>query len=134
MKARLLLLVGAVLASCSAVWPADWPQWRGPERLGVSRETGLLKSWPKTGPALLWTFKNAGLGYSGPAIVGDRLYTLGARDEMTHVIALNVAKGTEVWSTKIGPIFTFKGNHWGDGPRSTPTVDGEHLYILAGNG
>src|ERR1700687_25049 len=65
----------AVFSLClsSASRAADWPQWRGPDRNDISRETGLLKKWPKDGPPLLWTYKNAGNGYSGPAVVGDRL-------------------------------------------------------------
>jgi outer membrane protein assembly factor BamB len=85
---------------------------------------------------LAWTYKNAGLGFSSLAIVGDRLYTLGAIDDIDYVIALDLkgAKPTEAWKAKIGPIFTFKGNVWGDGPRGTPTVDGKHLYALGGQG
>src|SRR5581483_7397398 len=52
---------------------ADWPQWRGPDRSDVSSETGLLKSWPKSGPPLLWTNNKLGVGYSGPAVVGDKI-------------------------------------------------------------
>jgi outer membrane protein assembly factor BamB len=134
MKTRMLLVVAACLAAGSLGLAEDWPQWRGPERTGISKETGLLKTWPKQGPALLWTSKKLGLGFSGPAIVGDRLYTLGAQDEMTYVIALDVEKGTELWRTKVGPIFTFADNDWGDGPRSTPTIDGDRLYALDGTG
>lgn len=127
-------LAAVLLFTCSAAFAIDWPQWRGPDRTNVSKETGLLKAWPKSGPPLLWTNKNMGLGFSGPAIVGDRLYTLGARDNMTYVIAIDVAKNTEAWSTKVAPMFTFDMNSWGDGPRSTPTVDGKHLYVLCGQG
>jgi outer membrane protein assembly factor BamB len=134
MKTRFLFILGAWLVACSVSFSADWPQWRGLDRSGVSKETGLLKAWPKGGPTLLWTHKNAGLGFSGPAIVGNRLYTMGVRDEMTYVIALDVANGKEVWSTKIGPLFTYKGNTYGDGPRSTPTLDGDHLYALDATG
>jgi outer membrane protein assembly factor BamB len=134
MKTRLFLVLGACLVACSVSLAADWPQWRGRDRSGVSKETGLLKAWPKGGPTPLWTYKKAGLGFSGPAVVGDRLYTMGVRDEMTYVIALDIAKGQEAWSTKIGPLFTFKLNAWGDGPRGTPTVDGDHLYALDATG
>src|SRR6185369_14111098 len=58
------------------VQAADWPQWRGPQRNGVSAETGLLKEWPKEGPKLLWKVGDIGMGYSTPAVVGDRLYLL----------------------------------------------------------
>jgi outer membrane protein assembly factor BamB len=113
---------------------ADWPQWRGPNRDDVSSEKGLLKSWPKEGPPLLWTSSNAGIGYSGPAIVGKRLFTMGARDQTEQLFALDTDTGKEIWSAPIGPIFTFKGNSWGDGPRGTPTVDGDHVFALGGQG
>jgi outer membrane protein assembly factor BamB len=130
---RLLLFA----ACCGAVAPAhagDWPQWRGPDRANVARETGLLQAWPSKGPPLAWTCADSGLGYSGPAIVGNRLYTMGARGDTEYVLALDPETGKEVWATEVGPTFDFKGNTWGPGPRSTPTVDGDHLYALGGQG
>jgi outer membrane protein assembly factor BamB len=113
----------------------DWPQWRGPDRTGVSKENGLLKDWPAKGPRLVWTYSNAGVGFSTTAVVGDRLYTLGGIDESEYVIALDL-KGTqprELWKVKLGPILI--GHlQYGDGPRSTPTVDGKLLYALGGQG
>src|SRR5207253_11135607 len=97
----------------------DWPQWRGPDRTGVSKETGLLKAWPKDGPKLLWTFKKAGEAHSSFAVVGDKLYTLGTRGNDEIVLVLDVNNGTELWMAKIGPIFEAFGD-WGHGPRSTP--------------
>lgn len=131
---RRFLSISLILLFAGMLSAADWPQWRGPNRTGVSEEKGLLQSWPDKGPALAWTFENCGLGFSGFSIVGDRLYTMGARNEETYVIALDAAKGKEVWSTKVGKIFTYDGNYWGDGPRSTPTVDGDLLYALGGRG
>ena len=64
----------AVLALTTAAQAADWPQWRGPDRSGVSAETGLLKQWPKDGPELAWTFEDAGTGYGSFAVVGGRVY------------------------------------------------------------
>lgn len=118
---------------------ADWPQYRGPKRDDVSLETGLLKSWPENGPPLKWTFEDAGIGYSGVAVVGDRLYTLGARGDTEYVIALDLgsaAEGTvkEVWSKPVGPLFDFSSNKWSAGPSSTPTIDGELCFALGGNG
>jgi outer membrane protein assembly factor BamB len=109
----------------------DWPQWRGPNRDDVSKEKGLLKTWPKEGPKLLWTFENAGVGFSGPAVVGDRLYTMGGREDTSFVFALDVKTGGELWACPIGKTFR---NGWGDGPRGTPTVDGDSLYALDGQG
>jgi outer membrane protein assembly factor BamB len=110
---------------------ADWPQWRGPDRTDVSRETGLLKQWPEGGPKLLWLNEDAGLGYSGHAIAKGRLYTLGLRQGSEFAIALEAGNGKELWAAEIGPVLK---NGWGDGPRSTPTVDGDRVYALSGNG
>jgi outer membrane protein assembly factor BamB len=134
MKTRLLLGLAACLFVLIPARAADWPQWRGPDRSGVSKETGLLKAWPTGGPKLLWTYTETGLGYSGPAIVGNRLYTMGGRGDTEFVFALDTAKGTETWSTAVGPLFDFKGNSWGKGPRSTPTIDGDHIFALGGQG
>ncbi len=125
------LLVFCLLSLTLPVFAADWPQWRGPRRDDVSREKGLLTTWPKGGPQLLWTFEDAGIGYSGPAIVGDRLYTLGGDGDKEHVFALDLTTRKKVWSTPVGPFYRH-GN--GDGPRSTPTVDGDVLFCLTGPG
>src|SRR6185436_16573475 len=74
----------------------DWAQWRGPDRNEISKEKGLLKTWPKEGPKQVWLFKEAGIGYSGPAIVGNRLYTMGARDKTEFLIAIDTANGKEL--------------------------------------
>lgn len=118
---------------------ADWPQYRGPNRDDVSTEMGLLKSWPAGGPPLLWTYPDAGVGLSGPAIVGDRLYTLGGRGENEFLIALDlksVKDGAiqEAWAAPVGPLFRFDTNKWSSGPSATPTVSGGMVYALGGNG
>lgn len=109
----------------------DWAQWRGPKRDGISQETGLLKSWPEAGPPRVWMFENCGKGYSGPAIVGDRLYILGTRDDREALIALNAKTGDELWTAPIGEIY--EESH-GNGPRSTPTVDGDSVFALGAQG
>jgi outer membrane protein assembly factor BamB len=136
-KSRLLSVTLLALAA-PGLRGDDWPQFRGPHRDGVSRETGLRKEWPKGGPPLLWTYAQAGVGYSGPAVVGDRLYTAGGRGGAEYVFALDLkAPGgavKEVWSARIGPLFTWNGNSWNAGPNATPTVDGELVYALGGFG
>lgn len=140
MKTRTLLSLALGLSALALpLCAADWPQFRGPERTGISKETGLLKTWPKEGPPLVWTFSQSGLGYSGPAVVGDRLFLMGARDNVESLFALDLAsaKGDsvkELWSVKIGPKFTWKGNTWNVGPSATPTVDGDRVYGLGGQG
>src|SRR5208282_6670903 len=84
---------------------ADWPQWRGPHRDGISEETGLLGEWPKEGPPLVWQVKEIGSGYSTPSVAGDRLYLLsnqGTNDEFVQ--ALGVKDGKKVWSQRIGKV------------------------------
>jgi hypothetical protein len=109
----------------------DWPQWRGPRRDGISAERGLLKDWPEGGPKLAWRASGAGAGYSSFAVSGGKLYTVGARGPTEYVMAFNAADGRKVWETKIGNRFS---NDMGDGPRGTPTVEGNRLYVSGGSG
>src|SRR3954452_19619202 len=114
---RLSLLAACLAALTLPALADDWPQWRGPDRTDVSKETGLLKSWPTDGPKLLWTYAEAGIGYSGFAVVGNRLYTMGADEKTEHLFALDVETGKRVWTTPLSPRFN---NPYGDGPRGTP--------------
>ena len=108
---------------------ADWPGWRGPHRDGICAETGLLKRWPREGPKLLWKATGLGEGFSGPAIVGNLLYTMGNRSGEEWVMALDLRnRGKLVWATPIG-IVRHKGGGY-PGPRSTPTIDAGRLYTL----
>ncbi|QDU55567.1 outer membrane biogenesis protein BamB [Aeoliella mucimassa] len=109
----------------------DWPQWMGPNRDAVSQETGLLKEWPAEGPPLVWMSREVGFGYAGPAIADGKVFVLGSLDEVTHLIALDEATGDKLWAT---PIVSDYKNGWGDGPRSTPTVDGDRVYAMTGGG
>ena len=113
----------------------DWPQAQGPNRDNKSSETGLLQEWPEGGPPQAWISKAVGLGYSGPAIVGDQIFIMGARDGKTELIALAASDGAEQWSLAINEkAFTFDGNAWGAGPRATPSVSDGHVYALEGDG
>ena len=109
----------------------DWPQWRGPDRSGVSKETGLLKSWPPGGPKRVWLYQNAGNGYSGPAIVDGKFYTMGTRDRSEMLLVLDANTGKELWALPLGGIWD---DDRGDGPRGTPTVDGDRVYAMTGTG
>lgn len=134
MVGRAVLVVS--LSLTPTLFAADWPQFRGPARDGHSADTGLLKSWPKGGPKLAWTFTGGGVGYAGPAVVGDRLYTCGGKGEEEFVYALDVKANPPavLWSAKIGPLFTWQGNSWNAGPNVTPTVDGDRVFALGGFG
>ncbi len=105
---------------------ADWPQFRGPNRDGVSKEKGLLQSWPAEGPPLLWTTKGLGGGYSTVSVSGDRIYTLGDRSGQSHLVAMNREDGAILWKTPVGAT--------GGSLGCTPTVEGERIYALGQQG
>ncbi len=119
---------------------ADWPQFRGPQRDGVSAETGLLDSWPEGGPKEVWR-RPIGEGYSAATVVGGRIYTLYAGsapegDEegdkaLEYAAALDAATGEELWRTAVGDKIE---TEFGNGPRSTPVVDGDAVYVLGSHG
>ncbi len=133
-RARLLglsLCAASLLVLPATLRSADWLQWRGPGREDHSPDTGLLKSWPADGPKRVWTFENTGLGYGGISVAGSRLFTVGLRGDDEFLIAVDAATGKEQWSVAIGPRYS---NNWGDGPRMTPTVDGDRVYATGGRG
>jgi outer membrane protein assembly factor BamB len=128
------LLVGAVLLPCRSS-AADWAQWRGPQRNGISTEGGLLKEWPKEGPKLSWQASEIGSGYSTPAVVGQRLYLLSNEGlENEFVQALAAQDGKRVWQTRLGNVGNPKQQPPYPAARSTPTVEGEVLYALGSDG
>lgn len=110
---------------------ADWPQWRGDSRRDHSPDKGLLAQWPQEGPKQVWSFNNAGSGYAGFAIAKDSLFTMGLRDGQEFLIAVNASTGKELWSSSAGQKYP---NGWGDGPRMTPTVDGDRVFAIGGQG
>ncbi len=108
----------------------DWPQFRGPQGSGISPQVGLLRSWPEGGPEILWR-RPLGEGFSAISVFGDRFFTLYARDSDEYAASFRVADGSEVWRRRIGEKFI---DHWGNGPRATPAVDGETIYALSSYG
>ena len=130
-----LALLGVALAFHVATLHApgvDWPQWRGPGRSGISTETGLLRQWPAAGPTRLWTASNLGGGYGSLSVSGDRIFVQGMRDGRSSVSVIGRADGRGLWSKAIGP--SGGGGGQGPGPRGTPTVDGDRVYVLTEGG
>lgn len=126
----LACLVSAAFVSAAPNRSTEWPQWRGPNRDGISKDSGLLTQWPQAGPPLAWKASGLGGGFSSLAISGGRIYTLGDREGAQRLIALSGTDGKVLWTTRIGPV-------WEDqfaGPRSTPTVDGDRVYALGTEG
>ncbi|MGC4046936.1 MAG: PQQ-binding-like beta-propeller repeat protein [Armatimonas sp.] len=114
---------------------SDYPQWRGPKRDGVAEEKNLLKSWPTSGPKLVWQSKMAGYGYGSPSVVGDRLYVIGnegAADEFLQ--AIDARSGRPLWKVRLGAVGNPDQQPNFPGARSTPTVDGKSIYALSSAG
>jgi outer membrane protein assembly factor BamB len=121
----------ACLSTCAGPSrAADWPQFLGPERNGISRETGLLDSWPAGGLKELWRV-DGGVGMAGIAVSQGRAVTLVERDGKQQLVCLNADTGASIWQTPLAPAY---GNQMGDGPRSTPTIAGDTVLAFTGEG
>jgi outer membrane protein assembly factor BamB len=125
----LALVAGSTVGEEAEGVHSDWPQWRGPQRDGTSDEAGLTTAWPEAGPPVAWRIP-VGVGYSGVAVAGGRLYTLWDEDGSQFLFSLDAATGEERWRHRLGPGFQ---HPYGNGPRSTPAVDGGTVYA-AGTG
>ncbi len=109
----------------------DWPCFDGPARDNVSRETGLLKSWPSDGPKLAWQATGLGEGYASVSVADGLVYTMGNVGSSETVTALNLETGKIVWQQKTGAASRLQA---GNGPRGTPAYDEGQVYALGGNG
>jgi outer membrane protein assembly factor BamB len=130
-----LFVAVATFAQSALCGQFDWPQWQGPDRTAHSKETGLLKEWPKDGPPLAWKVKGLGGGDSGPSIAAGRIYGMSHRGADEIVWALSEKDGKEIWAVRIAPAQRQNWPQSKEGPSCTPTVDGDRLYVmgLAGN-
>ena len=123
----------------SSRWPGslgevgDWPQWRGPDRTNVSRETGLLQRWPAGGPPLLWRVSGLGEGVPPAAVSRGQVYTLGYRDGDELLTAWDAATGAELWQARVGrAVAEQRQMRWLS--QRTPTVDGDRVYVVTARG
>ncbi|WP_425615365.1 PQQ-binding-like beta-propeller repeat protein [Anatilimnocola sp. NA78] len=128
----IVLLIGTVLPAVSqgADPAAEWPQFLGPQRNGISQETGLLEKWPSGAPKVVWR-QAGGVGMSGLAISRGRVLTIIERAGKQQLIALSADKGTELWAAELAPAFR---NAMGNGTRATPTIDGDLVFAFTGEG
>jgi outer membrane protein assembly factor BamB len=141
-SARMMMLVLTAVAALPGSIKAqlkasvgDWPAWMGPDRTGVSSETGLLKKWPKDGPKLLWKVQDIGEGYSTPSIAAGKIYLMsnrGNNDEFA--LALNLKDGSRIWERRIGKVGPNRSPANYPGSLSTPTIDGDAVYVLGSDG
>ena len=123
----------------------DWPGWMGPKRDNHWRETGILQTFPKGGPTVVWRVPVAG-GYAGPAVSGGKVFITdlvtssditvdnfgrSASEGHERVLCLDELTGKELWKHEYRVTYTIS---YPSGPRCTPTVDGEHVYTLGAEG
>jgi outer membrane protein assembly factor BamB len=109
--------------------PGDWPGWRGPDRTGISPETGLLQSWPKDGPPLAWKVRGLGRGHGTVSLAAGKIYVIGSKGRAEYLRCLDAGGGKELWAVEIGAEHGQR-----PAPRSTPTVDGGRVYTISSNG
>jgi outer membrane protein assembly factor BamB len=129
------ILTFLALSAACTVTADDWPQWRGPNRNGTSKETGLLKQWPSEGPKLKWKVNDVGHGYSTPAVAAGRLYLLGNDGlENEFVEALDAKDGRRLWSARLGKVGNPNQQPSFPAARSTPTIQHQLLYALGSDG
>ena len=108
----------------------DWPQWRGPNRDGVSQTAHLDRKWPESGPKEVWR-QPIGEGFSGISIAKSLAYTMYSSGGSEFVVCLNALDGSEIWKMRSGAKYSEDN---GNGPRCTPTVDGDRVYVLGASG
>ena len=139
-----MLGAAVLVAGLSSPSPVvdDWSQWRGPTRDGISDERGVTDAWGASGPTIVWDVP-IGQGFSGVSIRDGRLYTLDApgltpdgraaadSTGMSEVVAYDAATGREVWRVPVGAAFI---DPRGSGPRSTPLVTPDALYVVGERG
>jgi len=131
MRNAVALVLLVVLSSVTLpVGAADWPQWRGPDRDGKSAETGLLQEWPESGPPVAWKASGIGAGYSSVSVAQGRIFTMGDLADGQYVFALAEKDGSPLWKTRVGVVH----EHKYPGPRCTPTVDGDRIYVMTTEG
>ena len=122
------LCVFALAASATAA-DINWPMFRGADRTDVSKEKGLLKSWPEGGPAVKWKAEGVGIGFSSVSIIGDRVFTMGDVKTDCFLFGVDRKTGENLWELKVGKS---GGNY--QGPRCTPSTDGELVFGLGQHG
>lgn len=133
----------ALFLFVTALHADDWPQWLGPQRDGVWRETGIVETFPEGGPKVLWRVKIQG-GYTGPAVVDGKVYVMdrqvadqaavpgsafarGVIPGTERVLCLDAATGKRLWEHRYDCTYTMS---YSTGPRCTPLVSDGKVWTL----
>ena len=128
--AAALALALAVAGLALPLAAADWPQFRGKNADGISTEKGPLPAWPASGPRKLWQVPLGG-GYSGIVLADQQLYTQFSRDQAEWLGAFDLTTGKNLWSLRLDEM---RPDQFGDGPRATPSLDGDRIYTVSAYG
>jgi outer membrane protein assembly factor BamB len=127
---RILIVITLLIASCQMITAQDWPQFLGPDRNSISPQKGLLRSWPESGPEVLWSV-NIGIGYGGPVVKAGKIYLLDRDDEVADIMrCFSLQTGEELWKFS----YDAPGTLPFPGSRSVPIVDDRHVYSCGTNG
>lgn len=124
------VVLGGAVSVAATARADDWPQFLGASRDGISTESGLVRGFDESGPRLLWQTE-LGVGMSGIAVAGGQLLTMEQDDHSQYVTCLKADDGAIVWRTPVAPMYE---NGMGNGPRATPTVSGQRIYAMTGEG
>ena len=108
----------------------DWPQWQGPDRNAVSKETGLLQEWPREGPPLAWKTNGLGSGYSAPSVAKGQIFGMSNRGDNEVVWSISESDCKTLWVTNLGTALTEGKPQGKEGGGCTPTIDGDRAYVL----
>ena len=134
MKFRIAFLMTALVAA--PLCADDWPQFLGPQRDGIWRETGILEKFPEGGPKKLWSAKIGG-GYGGPSVAGGKVFVAdySKNDDVgvERVVCFDAKTGAELWATRYPVSYKIPGGY-SSGPRCTPLIDGEFVYHVGAMG
>ena len=137
-RAALGAVAALVTIGATVVQADDWPEWRGQGRLGVWRESGIVDTFPDAGLRVTWRVP-LNRGYSGPAVADGRVFVTDARhlagyDVIERVVCLDEETGGVLWTHEWETNYTGMLTTWATGPRATPTVDGDRVYVLGAAG
>lgn len=130
-KRKIIIALCLAAFATTHAMASDWPQWLGPQRNGVSNEKNMVKQFPESGPKVLWRAP-LGKGFSAVSVAAGRLYTMSVDPEGEFAVCLDAATGEVLWRVRTGE--NFEDKQGGDGPRSTPAIDGSSVYVLGAQG
>ncbi|MBN2413403.1 PQQ-like beta-propeller repeat protein [candidate division KSB1 bacterium] len=125
MKNKLIIVNTLLLvAFATRFYAQDWPQFLGPERNSTSPQKGILRTWPETGPEVLWT-ADIGIGYGGPVVKDGKVYLLDRDDKVgDNLRCFELSTGKELWNF----AYDAPGKVMFPGSRSVPAIDGNYIY------